>query len=132
MLKLRSVDCIAQVLTQDLGSGARQPRAAAGGNSIGMALAWLAVVKAGLVAVAPCCFRCAPVSWATSSEVAAHGGAVRRQAADELQLAQREHPVLQNYSPVQPRERTRFTGGACGTEGWLLYGLPHGGRRTSH
>jgi 2-aminobenzoate-CoA ligase len=46
------VDRIAQVLTEDLGLVPGQRVLLRGGNSIGMALAWLAVVKAGLVAVA--------------------------------------------------------------------------------
>jgi 2-aminobenzoate-CoA ligase len=46
------VDRIAQVLTQDLGLVPGNRVLLRGGNSIGMALAWLAVVKAGLVAVA--------------------------------------------------------------------------------
>ena len=46
------IDRIAQVLTDDLGLVPGQRVLLRGGNSIGMALAWLAVVKAGLVAVA--------------------------------------------------------------------------------
>lgn len=48
----REVDRIAQVLTQDLGLVPGNRVLLRGGNSIGMALAWLAVVKAGLVSVA--------------------------------------------------------------------------------
>lgn len=43
---------IAQVLTEDLGLVPGNRVMLRGGNSIGMALAWLAVVKAGLIAVA--------------------------------------------------------------------------------
>jgi 2-aminobenzoate-CoA ligase len=46
------VDRICQVLTEDLGLVPGNRVLLRGGNSIGMALAWLAVVKAGLVAVA--------------------------------------------------------------------------------
>ena len=46
------VDRIAQVLVEDLRLVPGQRVLLRGGNSIGMALAWLAVVKAGLVAVA--------------------------------------------------------------------------------
>lgn len=42
------VDRIANYLVHELEAGARQPRMLRGGNSIGMALSWLAVVKAGL------------------------------------------------------------------------------------
>lgn len=46
------VDRVAQVLVEDLSLIPGQRVLLRGGNSIGMALAWLAVVKAGLVAVA--------------------------------------------------------------------------------
>ncbi|WP_332815184.1 AMP-binding protein [Ramlibacter sp.] len=46
------VDRIARVLVEDLGLVPGNRVLLRGGNSIGMALAWLAVVKAGLVAVA--------------------------------------------------------------------------------
>ncbi len=46
------VDRIARVLTEDLGLVPGNRVLLRGGNSIGMALSWLAVVKAGLVAVA--------------------------------------------------------------------------------
>ncbi len=46
------VDCVAQVLTADLGLRSGNRVLLRGGNSIGMALLWLGVVKAGLVAVA--------------------------------------------------------------------------------
>ncbi|HVR50472.1 MAG TPA: AMP-binding protein [Pseudorhodoferax sp.] len=46
------VDRIAQVLTEDLGLVPGNRVLLRGGNSIALALAWLAVVKAGLVAVA--------------------------------------------------------------------------------
>jgi 2-aminobenzoate-CoA ligase len=46
------VDRIAQVLTEDLGLVPGNRVLLRGGNSVQMALAWLAVVKAGLIAVA--------------------------------------------------------------------------------
>ena len=46
------INRIAQVLTQDFGLVPGNRVLLRGGNSIGMALAWLAVVKAGLIAVA--------------------------------------------------------------------------------
>ncbi|AEG94618.1 AMP-binding protein [Ramlibacter tataouinensis] len=46
------VDRIARVLTEDLGLVPGNRVLLRGGNSVGMALSWLAVVKAGLVAVA--------------------------------------------------------------------------------
>ena len=49
---LERVNRIAQLLTEDLGLVPGNRVLLRGGNSIGMALAWLAVVKAGLIAVA--------------------------------------------------------------------------------
>lgn len=49
---LAQVNRMAQVLTEDLGLVPGSRVLLRGGNSIGMALAWLAVVKAGLIAVA--------------------------------------------------------------------------------
>ena len=46
------INCIAQVLTEDFGLMPGNRVMLRGGNSIGMALAWLGVVKAGLIAVA--------------------------------------------------------------------------------
>jgi 2-aminobenzoate-CoA ligase len=46
------IDRIAQVLTEDFGLVPGNRVLLRGGNSIGMALAWLGVVKAGLIAVA--------------------------------------------------------------------------------
>ena len=46
------MNCIAQVLTEDFGLVPGNRVLLRGGNSIGMALAWLGVVKAGLIAVA--------------------------------------------------------------------------------
>ena len=46
------VNRIAQVLTEDYGLVPGNRVLLRGGNSVGMALAWLAVVKAGLIAVA--------------------------------------------------------------------------------
>ena len=46
------INCIAQVLTEDFGLIPGNRVLLRGGNSIGMALAWLGVVKAGLIAVA--------------------------------------------------------------------------------
>ena len=46
------INCIAQVLTEDFGLIPGNRVLLRGGNSVGMALAWLGVVKAGLIAVA--------------------------------------------------------------------------------
>jgi 2-aminobenzoate-CoA ligase len=46
------IDCIAQVLTEDFGMVPGNRVLLRGGNSVGMALAWLGIVKAGLIAVA--------------------------------------------------------------------------------
>ena len=59
------VNRIAQVLTEDLGLVPGNRVLLRGGNSVAMALAWLAVVKAGLVAVATMPNSAAHLPWAT-------------------------------------------------------------------
>ena len=88
------VDRIAQVLVEDLGLIPGNRVLLRGGNSIGMALAWLAVVKAGLIAVATM-----PLLRAKElGEIIAKAQpAVALCDADlltELQLAQLQHPLL--------------------------------------
>ncbi len=88
------VDRICHVLTQDLGLVPGNRVLLRGGNSIGMALAWLAVAKAGLVVVATM-----PLLRARELGDIIDKGQPRVALCDaallqELELAQREHPVL--------------------------------------
>jgi len=88
------VDGICQVLVEDLGLVPGNRVLLRGGNSIGMALAWLAVVKAGLVAVAT-------MPLLRARELADIIDKSRPAAAlcdaglrEELELARRERPAL--------------------------------------
>ncbi len=93
------VDRIAQVLTQDLGLVPGNRVLLRGGNSIGMALAWLAVVKAGLVAVASMPLLRARELGDIIGKSQPTVALCDARLLDELQLAQREHPVLQTIVP---------------------------------
>jgi len=93
------VDRIAQVLTEDLGLVPGNRVLLRGGNSIGMALAWLAVVKAGLVAVATMPLLRARELGDIIEKSQPTVALCDAKLLDELQLAQREHPVLQTIVP---------------------------------
>ncbi|MDP2370192.1 AMP-binding protein [Rhodoferax sp.] len=95
----QEVDCIAQVLTQDLGLVPGNRVLLRGGNSISMALAWLAVVKAGLISVATMPLLRAKelgdIIDKSQPTVALCDG----QLMDELRLAQAQHPGLATVMP---------------------------------
>ena len=93
------VDRIAQVLTEDLGLVPGNRVLLRGGNSIGMALAWLAVVKAGLVAVATMPLLRARELGDIIEKSQPTVALCDAKLLDELQLAQREHPVLKTIVP---------------------------------
>jgi 2-aminobenzoate-CoA ligase len=93
------VDRIAQVLTEDLGLVPGNRVLLRGGNSIGMALAWLAVVKAGLMAVATMPLLRARELGDIIEKSQPTVALCDAKLLDELQLAQREHPVLQTIVP---------------------------------
>jgi 2-aminobenzoate-CoA ligase len=88
------VSRIAQVLVEDLGLVPGNRVLLRGGNSIGMALAWLAVVKAGLIAVATMPLLRAKelgdIIDKSQPVVALCDGKL----LDELRTAQAAHPVL--------------------------------------
>lgn len=88
------VDRIAQVLVEDLGLVPGNRVLLRGGNSIAMALAWLAVVKAGLIAVATMPLLRAKelgdIIEKSRPVVALCDGKL----LDELRMAQQAHPVL--------------------------------------
>jgi 2-aminobenzoate-CoA ligase len=88
------VNRIAQVLTEDLGLVPGNRVLLRGGNSIPMALAWLAAVKAGLIAVATMPLLRAKelgdILEKAQPSVALCDGAL----LDELQAAQQAQPVL--------------------------------------
>ncbi|MBC7376686.1 MAG: AMP-binding protein [Burkholderiaceae bacterium] len=88
------VDRIAQVLTEDLGLVPGNRVLLRGGNSIGMALAWLAVVKAGLVAVATMPLLRARELGDIIDKAQPVAAICDARLLDELALASKDHPAL--------------------------------------
>ena len=93
------VDRIAQVLIDDLGLVPGNRVLLRGGNSIGMALAWLAVVKAGLVAVATMPLLRAKELGEIIQKAQPALAMCDASLLEELQLAQAQHPVLKTVVP---------------------------------
>ncbi len=88
------VNRIAQVLTEDLGLVPGNRVLLRGGNSVAMALSWLAVVKAGLIAVATMPLLRAKELGEIIEKARPVAALCDGRLLDELVLAQREHPVL--------------------------------------
>ncbi len=88
------VDRIARVLTEDLALIAGNRVLLRGGNSIGMALAWLAVVKAGLVAVATMPLLRARELADIIDTAQPLVALCDAKLLDELELARQDRPVL--------------------------------------
>jgi 2-aminobenzoate-CoA ligase len=88
------VNRIAQVLTEDLGLVPGNRVLLRGGNSISMALAWLAVVKAGLIAVATMPLLRAKELGEIIDKAQPTVALCEGKLLDELEVAQRAHPVL--------------------------------------
>lgn len=93
------VDRIAQVLVEDLGLVPGNRVLLRGGNSIGMALAWLAVVKAGLIAVATMPLLRARELGDIIDKARPTVALCDAKLLDELQQAQTADPVLQTIVP---------------------------------
>ena len=93
------VDSIAQVLVEDLGLVPGNRVLLRGGNSIGMALAWLAVVKAGLISVATMPLLRARELGDIIEKSQPTVAVCDAKLLDELKSAQAEHPVLQTIVP---------------------------------
>ena len=88
------VDRIAQVLVEDLGLVPGNRVLLRGGNSIPMALAWLAVVKAGLIAVATMPLLRAQELGDIIDKARPAVALCEDRLLAELQLAQQAHPSL--------------------------------------
>ncbi len=91
---LERVNRIAQVLVQDFGLVPGNRVLLRGGNSIGMALAWLAVVKAGMVAVATMPLLRAKELGDIIDKAQPTVALCDARLLQELQLAQQQYPVL--------------------------------------
>ncbi|MBB3179981.1 AMP-binding protein [Variovorax sp. Sphag1AA] len=88
------VNRIAQVLTEDLGLVPGNRVLLRGGNSIPMALGWLAVVKAGMIAVATMPLLRAKELGDILEKSQPSAALCDGKLLDELQTAQQAHPVL--------------------------------------
>lgn len=93
------VDRIAQVLTEDLHLIPGNRVLLRGGNSIGMALAWLAVVKAGLIAAATMPLLRAKELGEIIAKAQPTVALCDATLLGELQTAQQSHPVLHTLVP---------------------------------
>ncbi|WBY03778.1 AMP-binding protein [Ramlibacter tataouinensis] len=93
------VDRIARVLVEDLGLVPGNRVLLRGGNSIGMALAWLAVVKAGLVAVATMPLLRARELGDIIDKAQPAVALCDARLLDELQQAREGRPVLREIVP---------------------------------
>ncbi len=93
------VDRIARVLVEDLHLRPGNRVLLRGGNSIGMALAWLAVVKAGLIAVATMPLLRAKELGDIIDKAQPAVALCDFMLIDELALAQAQNPVLKTIVP---------------------------------
>jgi 2-aminobenzoate-CoA ligase len=93
------VDRICRVLTEDLGLVPGNRVLLRGGNTIGLALAWLAVVKAGLVAVATMPLLRARELGDIIDKAQPTVALCDNKLLDELELARKERPVLATVVP---------------------------------
>ena len=93
------VDRIAWVLVEDFGLQPGNRVLLRGGNSIGMALGWLAVVKAGLIAVATMPLLRAKELGDVIEKAQPSFALCDFTLLEELKLAQAQHPSLQTMVP---------------------------------
>jgi 2-aminobenzoate-CoA ligase len=93
------VDRICRVLTEDLGLVPGNRVLLRGGNSIGLALAWLAVVKSGLVAVATMPLLRARELGDIIDKSQPTVALCDIKLLDELEIARKDRPVLATVVP---------------------------------
>jgi 2-aminobenzoate-CoA ligase len=93
------VDRICRVLVEDLGLKPGNRVLLRGGNSVGLALAWLAVVKAGLVAVATMPLLRARELGDIIDKAQPTVALCDIKLLEELELARKERPVLATVVP---------------------------------
>ena len=99
------IDRIAQVLTQDFGLVPGNRVILRGGNSAGMALAWLGVVKAGLVAVATMPLLRAKELGEIIEKSRATVALCDASLLAELQAAQQQGDILKTVLPFNQPEQ---------------------------
>lgn len=107
------VNRIARVLTEDFGLVPGNRVLLRGGNSIGMALCWLAVVKAGLIAVATMPLLRAKELGDIIDKARPELALCDAALLAELEAAQREHPVLRHILRFNAPGDARDLGQIC-------------------
>ncbi len=107
------VNRIANLLTQDYGLLPGNRVLLRGGNSIGMALAWLAVVKAGLIAVATMPLLRAKELGEIIDKAQPALALCDAKLKDELLAAQRKHPTLQRVVMFNAANDPQDLGALC-------------------
>jgi 2-aminobenzoate-CoA ligase len=118
------VNRIAQVLTEDYGLVPGNRVLLRGGNSIGMALSWLAVVKAGLVAVATMPLLRARELGDIIEKSQPTVALCQAQLLDELKLAQAEHPSLRTILYFGAPDDPQDLGALCTPKSGLFPACP--------
>lgn len=118
------VDRIAQVLTEDLGLKPGNRVLLRGGNSIGMALSWLAVVKAGLVAVATMPLLRARELGDIIEKSQPTVALCSAQLLEELELAKAEHPVLRTILKFGALDDPQDLGALCAAKSGKFEACP--------
>lgn len=112
------VDRICRVLVEDLGMQPGNRVLLRGGNSIGLALAWLAVVKAGGIAVATMPLLRARELGDIIDKAQPTLALCDAKLLDELELARKERPVLHTVVPFNaPNEPGSLAVRAAAKEG---------------
>ena len=123
------VNRIAQLLTEDMALVPGNRVLLRGGNSIGMALAWLAVVKAGLIAVATMPLLRARELGDIIDKAQPVLALCDATLLAELEQAQRDHPVLRTIAEIQRAGRPVGSRRAVRRQVRHVCALPDGGRR---
>lgn len=118
------VNRIAQYLTEDLGLEPGNRVLLRGGNSIGMALCWLAVVKAGLVAVATMPLLRARELGDIIDKSEPAVALCQAKLLDELQQAQRAHPALKTIVKFGAADDPLDLGALCAHKSGVFPACP--------
>ena len=111
------VDRICRVLVEDLGLVPGNRVLLRGGNSVGLAMAWLAVVKAGLIAVATMPLLRARELVDIIDKAQPAVALCDAKLLDELELARQERPLLATVIPFNSDEPGSLAARAARKEG---------------
>ncbi len=122
------VDRMAQVLLQDFGLVPGNRVLLRGGNSIGMALAWLAVVKSGLIAVATMPLLRAKELGEIIAKAQPVVALCDARLLEELQLAQAQQPWLKTILPFNDAANPASLGNLAAQKSGLIPACPTAGQ----